>query len=67
MFDVTVVNPGSPTPLVRAGTRTGLALEEAVKFKHIKYDDTYRPAYKFLPYAFSTRGDHSSGVQDLVK
>ena len=34
LFDVTVTNPLGPTALARAGTRAGLALEEAVMAEH---------------------------------
>ena len=37
LSDVTVTNPLGPTALARAGTREGLALEDAVKAKHTKY------------------------------
>ena len=67
LFDVTVTNPLGPTVLARAGTRAGFALEEAIKAKKAKYDGTLRPTYKLLPLAFSTCGDRSSSVQDLVK
>ena len=67
LFDVTVTNSLGPTALARAGTRAGFALEEAVKAKKAKYDGTLRPTYKLLPLAFSTCGDQSSSVQDLVK
>ena len=67
LFDVTVTNPLGPTALARAGTRAGSALEEAIKAKKAKYGGTLRPTYKFLPLAFSTCGDQSSSVQDLVK
>ena len=67
MFDVTVVNPLGPTALANSGARAGHALEEAVKAKKTKYGGTYRPTYKFLPLAFSTCGDYSASVHDLVK
>ena len=65
--DVTVTNPLGPTALARAGTRSGLALEEAVRAKHTKCGGTFRPTYKLLPLAFSTCGDYSPSVQELVK
>ena len=67
MFDVTVVNPLGPTALANSGPRAGHALEEAVKAKKTKYGGTYRPTYKLLPLAFSTCGDYSASVHDLVK
>ena len=67
MFDVTVVNPLGPTALANSGARAGHALEEAVKTKKTTYGGTYRPTYKFLPLAFSTCGDYSASVHDLVK
>lgn len=64
MFDATVANSLGLTTLARAGTRTGFALEEAVKAKDTK---PFRPAYKLISLAFSTCGEHASSVQDLVK
>ena len=67
MFDVTVANPLGPSTLARSQQRTGFALEEAVKAKHIKYGGKCRPTYKLIPLAFSTCGDYSSSVHDLIK
>ena len=67
MFDVTVVNPLGPTALANSGVRAGHALEEAEKAKKTKYGGTYRPTYKFPPLAFSTCGDYSASVHNLVK
>ncbi|CAN0554893.1 unnamed protein product, partial [Laminaria digitata] len=67
LLDVTVTNPLGPTALARAGTRTGFALDEAVKAKKNKYGGTFRPTYKLLPLAFSTCGDQSASVNTLVK
>lgn len=47
--------------------RAVFALEEALKAKDIKYASPYCPTYNFFPLAFSTCGEHSSSVQDLVK
>lgn len=67
MFDVTVVNPLGPTALAHSGQRAGYALEEAIKAKKTKYGGTFRPTYKLLPLAFSTCGDYSATMHDLVK
>ncbi len=67
MFDVTVTNPLGPTALARAGTRAGFAIEEATRAKKAKYGGTFRPTYKLVPLAFSTCGDQSSTVHDLVR
>lgn len=48
-------------------TRVGVAIEEAVKAKDTKYGGTNGPTYKLIPLPFSTCGDCSSSVQDLVK
>lgn len=62
MFDIVVFNLLCPTALVRAGTRAGFALEEAVKANGTKYGGTYHPTHQLLFLPFSTSFDYSSSV-----
>lgn len=66
-LDLTAANALGPTAPVRARTRAGLAIAEAVQAKDTKYGCAYCPTYKSLPLAFSTCGNYSSSAQDLVE
>lgn len=67
VFDVKVTYLLSHTTLTQVWTREGFALEEALIAKEAKYGGTCRTTYKPLPLAFSTCGDQSATVQDLLE